>query len=302
MQSYTGKIKVVVKPLAYLHPKYILSLPERLVRALAASLGGLLYETTNLALPRWIRRTRLYQVLVYRSLRLAVEFVGDVEGVFPVEKMAVNELVMRKTVGNLIELASLAAMGWSPLWVLAAASDLTGGTRAYLNEFIHELIKSGLLKEGEQIESVDDLLEALELSSATAADLVDVPPMNVADLKGSWTAFRDNASLLPTGEELTQLFGAIQQIARQEGRSLGALSALIAAGALRAGIQLGSEHIFEYYQQALATINREGWGKYLLRITRPYFVTARDHFDPRRVTSTERLILGFLGRSDMIGK
>ena len=280
----------------------MLSLPERLARALAASLGGLLYETANLALPRWVRRSRLYQAMVYRTLRLTIEFVGNVEGIFPVEELAVNELVVRKTVGNVIELAGLAAVGWSPLWVLAAASDLTGGTRVFLNAFISELKKVGLLQESAEIQSVDDLLNTLEVSSGMAADMVDVPPVKIEQLKNSWLAFRNNAARLPSGDQLNRLYVAFQHIARQEGRSLGTLSSMIAAGALRAGIQLGSDHLFEYYQGALKTISTEGWGKYLLRISRPYIVTARDHFDPQRVTGTERAILGFLGRSDLIGK
>jgi len=280
----------------------MLSLPERLARALAASLGGLLYETANLALPRWVRRSRLYQAMVYRTLRLTIEFVGNVEGIFPVEELAVNELVVRKTVGNVIELAGLAAVGWSPLWVLAAASDLTGGTRVFLNAFISELKKVGLLQESAEIKSVDDLLNTLEVSSGMAADMVDVPPVKIEQLKNSWLAFRNNAARLPSGDQLNRLYVAFQHIARQEGRSLGTLSSMIAAGALRAGIQLGSDHLFEYYQGALKTISTEGWGKYLLRISRPYIVTARDHFDPQRATGTERAILGFLGRSDLIGK
>lgn len=288
--------------IAYLHPKYILSLPERLVRALAASLGGLVYETTNIALPGWVRRSRLYQALVYRLLRLTVELVGDVEGVFPTDEMEVNELVVRKAVGNIIELASFVAVGWSPLWVLAAASDLTGGTRVYLNAFVHELEKGGLLQGEAEIQSVDDLLNALEVSSGMAADMVDVPPIKIQELKGSWQALRKNAAHLPKGEQLTRMYTTFQQIALQEGRSVGALSSIIATGALRAGIQLGSDHIFDYYQQALVTIKIEGWGRFLLRVTQPYLITARDHFDPQRVTSTERAILAFLGKGDLIGK
>ena len=40
---------------------FLLSLPERLVRSLAALLGGTLHETLELALPRLVRRSRLYE-------------------------------------------------------------------------------------------------------------------------------------------------------------------------------------------------------------------------------------------------
>ncbi len=120
-----------VKPplLAYLNPAYLVSLPERLLRALAAAVGGLVFQISEVALPLWVRRTRLYQALVYRLLRLTIELLGDVKGVFPTEAIPAGDLAVRKAVGNVVELAGFLAFGWSPLWILAAASDLTGGTR-----------------------------------------------------------------------------------------------------------------------------------------------------------------------------
>ena len=40
-----------------------------------------------------------------------------------------RELLVRKTAGNVVELSSFLAVGWSPLWLLAGASDLVGGTK-----------------------------------------------------------------------------------------------------------------------------------------------------------------------------
>jgi hypothetical protein len=275
-------------PIIILHPRYLLSLPERLLRALAAILGGLLYEITRIVLPDWMKRTRLYQALVYRTLRLAVEMVGGVEEAFPPDSIEAGELAIRKTIGNVVELAGILSMGVSPLWVLAAASDLTGGTRAYLHEFITELKKDGLLTESAQFKTVDDVLQALESSSGMMADTVDIPPLRVQDLQTSWEVLRQNTGSLPSASRLADLFQLLQQTARQEGRSIGTLSSLIAAGALRAGYRLGSVHIFDYYQEALRSINNEGWGTYLRRAARPYFIVAKSHFDPKRITYTER--------------
>lgn len=297
-----GKIRKVFNFLAYLHPKYLISLPERFVRASAASVGGLLYETTEVALPRWFRRSRLYQAVVYRLLRLTIEMVGDVEGIFPAEEISVKELAARKAVGNVIELASFVAVGWSPLWILAAASDISGGTRVYLHAFQEELKKSGLLNENSSIHSVDDLLNTLETSSGMAADLVDIPPINIDGLKASLLALRNNTTRLPSGEQLTNLYNEMQHVAQNEGRSVGSLSSMIAAGALRAGIQMGSTHIFDYYQQALKSINSEGWGRFIFRIVKPYYITVRGHFDPYRVTNTEIAILKFFRREHQIGR
>jgi hypothetical protein len=278
------------KPFAYLRPQYLLSLPERLLRALAAGLGGLIFEFTELALPTWLRRSRLYQALIYRFLRLSVEWVGDVHGILPPDSMEIGDLASRKAVGNVIELISFVAVGWSPLWLLAAASDLTGGTRAYLNAFVSELQKEGVLQGGDNIRSVDDLLSALEVSTGMVADLVDVPPLRAKELRTSWRALKHNVVNLPDAEQLTRLYKYMQQVASQEDRSLGELSSLIAAGALRAGLQMGSMHVFAYYHHALDAIKAEGWGDYARRTARPYFHVGRSHFNPSRVTFTDRVL------------
>ena len=40
---------------------FLVSLPERLVRTVAAALGGVVHETAQLVLPRVVRRSRLYE-------------------------------------------------------------------------------------------------------------------------------------------------------------------------------------------------------------------------------------------------
>lgn len=275
---------------AILNLRYLLSLPERVLRAMAAGLGGLIFELGEVVLPRWLRRTRLYQALIYRLLRLSVELIGDVQGVMPPDEIGIGDLAARKAVGNVIELVSFLAVGWSPLWLLAAVSDLTGGTRAYLSVLVQELQKDGLLADDADIQSVAELLDRLERSSGMAADWVDVPPLNLKDLNTSWQVMKSNAGQLPNADQLRRLYRSMELVARQEGRTLGDLSALIAAGALRAGVRMGSKHVFAYYQSALQAIKSEGWGSYARRVARPYLFAGRSHFDPKRVTYTEKAL------------
>ena len=108
---------------------YLVSLPERTTRAGAALTGGLVYEASEVMLPFAVRRSKLYQAIVGRLLRITIELVGGVEGVYPAQQMPVRELLVRKTAGNAVELSSFVAVGWSPLWLLAGASDLIGGLR-----------------------------------------------------------------------------------------------------------------------------------------------------------------------------
>ena len=59
--------------------RFVVSLPERLVRALAAATGGTIHETAQLVLPRLVRSSRLYEATAKNLLRIAVELVGGVE-------------------------------------------------------------------------------------------------------------------------------------------------------------------------------------------------------------------------------
>ena len=132
----------------YLSQGYLASVPERTARAGAALTGGLVYETSEVLLPLAVRRSKLYQAIVGRLLRITIELVGGVEGVYPTEEMPVRELLVRKTAGNVVELSSFLAVGWSPVWLLAGASDLIGGTKVYLRTLVTELRDAGVLAAG----------------------------------------------------------------------------------------------------------------------------------------------------------
>jgi len=264
---------------------YAISLPERSIRAFAASAGGLVYEATEVLLPGWLRRSRFYQGLIADLLRIVIELVGDVSDVLPPRDIGVQELTMRKAASTGIGLAG----GWFPLWLFAVAADLTGGTRTYLHAMVSELKRGDVLHEDAEINSLDELLNTLEGTSGLMADALDEPPLNVDEMRTSWQDLRMKATELPDANRLASIYTDLQNVAIKEDRSLQSVSSLIATGALQAGVQLGHSHIFDYYQDALGTINTEGLPLYSRRVTRPYFAVARTHFDPERITITERL-------------
>jgi hypothetical protein len=269
---------------------YLFSLPERTVRALVAGLGGALYQVTLVILPGWLRRSRLYQATVERLLRIVVELVGAVGGTFPPEEMSIGELALRKAAGNAVELVTFAAVGWSPVWLLAAAADVLGGSQVYLRALVADLQSDGVLSTDAQIASVQELLVALEQTLGQAADTVDMPPLNVEDMRASWTALRDKAALLPDANGLAQLYKNLQAAARREGTSIYVTSSLIARGAVRTGLAMGNEHVFAYYRRALDDIAEEGLPAFVSRVSRPYGRAILRHFDPQVPSHTERLI------------
>lgn len=269
---------------------YALSLPERALRATAAGLGGLLYEATQVLLPGWLRRSRLYRAIVAGTLRIAIELVGGATGILPPDEVTARELAVRKAAGTGIEMAGLLFVGWSPLWLFAATADLTGGARTYLRALVSELQRDGFLAQDADITSAEELLDTLEGTSGLVAESLDVPPLNVDDMRASWRGLRQHATDLPDAGRLADLYGGLQRVTKQEGRTLRSVSSLLAAGAVRAGIQTGQVHIFDYYEEALRTIAREGLAVYARRVSKPYLAVARRHLDPRTITHTERLL------------
>src|ERR687890_460232 len=201
-----------------------------------------------------------------------------------------GELLARKTAGNVVEIGSFLAVGWSPVWLLAGASDLIGGSKAYLRVLVTELKEGGVLSAEEDVASFEELLTALEGTSGVLADTVDVPPLNVAGVRASCQELRRQAGDLPDAQGLEKIFSQLRLAARREDRSVMEISSVVALGAVRTGVKLGNVHVFDYYRGALRTIADEGLVSFLYRITTPYLTRARSHFDPGSSTLSERLL------------
>src|SRR5918999_4100529 len=164
--------------------RFLVSLPERLVRSLVAVVGGTVYETAQLVLPRLVRRSRLYEATAKNLLRVAIELVGGVEAAASAEpEVKPKELAVRKGAGNVVELGSILAFGFSPLWLLAGASDVLRGSRVYLDALVGELKAAGVVSDELEVSSLDELLGALERGTGRTARLIDIPPVELAELR-----------------------------------------------------------------------------------------------------------------------
>jgi hypothetical protein len=270
--------------------RFVISLPERVVRAAAAVLGGAVHETAQLALPRLVRRSRLYEATAKNLLRVAIELVGGVEGAATREDTPPRELAVRKGAGNVVELGSIAAFGFSPLWLLAAASDIARGSRTYLDALVLELKTADVIADDAEFGSVDDLLGALERGTGTAARLVDIPPLELAELRRSVAELRADAESLPTQEELASLFAALRRTADRERRPLLEVSAGVGLAFLTCTRKVGGEHVVAPYREDWRPLRREGFAAYSRRVARPYGDAAERHFDANRSTQTDRLV------------
>jgi aconitate hydratase len=195
---------------------------------------------------------------------------------------------MRKGAGNVVELGSIFAFGFSPLWVLAAAADVTRGTRVYLDALVDELKDAGVIAREAELGSVDELLAAFEGASGTTARLVDIPPLEVEGLRRSLRDLREDAGGLPSPQELAKVYSALVREADREERSVLEVSVGMGLAFFNAARHVGREHVLSPYSEDLKPVRDEGFGAYALRVGRPYGQAIARHFDPRRETLTER--------------
>jgi hypothetical protein len=272
-------------------PTSLLSLPERLVRSLAALFGGVIHESALILLPRFVRRSRLYEASAKNLLRLSIELVGGVEAPASAATElgpAPTELALRKGAGNVVELGSIAAFGFSPLWLLAAASDVAHGSRVYLASLVDELKAAGVLTPEAEFGSVDELLAAFEGGSGTAARLIDIPPVELAGLQASVEELRQHAAELPSPDELAALYQGLRAEASLEGRSLLEVSQGIGLAFLLSARSLSHDHLVVPYRQDWRPLRDEGFAAYAQRVSVPYRRALGGHFDFGRPTWTER--------------
>jgi hypothetical protein len=292
---------------------YVASLPERLLRSISALAGGAAHELGEAILPARVRRSRLYYALVDSVTRFLVEQVGQVEGAYPPEGVLPDDYLIRNAAGSVIGIAGLAAFHASPLWVFAALSDLAGAGREMIAEVARSLQQEGLLEPDTRFETMDQLLDGLERTSARLTDAVNTPPLDVPQLRSEWHKLRAEAAgipraLLPPARRIRAQWDDVKKEAAAQGRSALEVSSVMALNAvrtlpanarwlsnvLRSGGQRAGEllarGLLDHYRETLGEIHRTGYVRYWMRELRPYVEGAARQFSRDRVSWTERLL------------
>jgi hypothetical protein len=292
---------------------YLLSLPERVIRSALGLSAGLLREVGEVVLPQGVRRSALYKSLVDTTLRYVIEQVGGAKGVYPSEQPQPADFLARRGAGHAIELLGIVAFRVSPVWVLAALADLSGLGRRLIPEIAGALTAEGLLGETSGIESVDQLLDALEKTSSRLAQTMYVPPLNVAELRKEWQAIRSQARganplQLPSPAAIGTQWQQLKEESTRQGRSIFETSSLVALAALRAlpararwltvstGVGAGragkvlAADVLEGYSRTLAELRTVGYLAYARRQLSPYLRACVDQFSAQQRTLTQRLL------------
>jgi len=295
---------------------YSLSLPERVVRSTIGLAAGAAMETASLLIPQSFQSAKTYELVVKNSLGFLTRNVGGVESSESEaegDALAGDDFMARKAVGNFVDLAGMATLHVSPVWLLAIVSDVAYGSSNYVQELASELREQGLIDDTSTIHHVDDVLTAIQDSSGNAASLFDTPPLSVEQLRATLEKTResltevDYTGILPEAE-LRQYWNEMQEISVNNGVSLLGVSGALAINTLGkletaakgtfAGVRVAggllNRHVIGHYTESLQMIQDKGLFESLRETSGPYVTAVWNNFANDKPTWTEELVSGRL--------
>lgn len=293
---------------------YSLSLPERVVRSTVGLAAGAAMETASLLIPQSFQSAKTYELVVKNSLGFLAHNVGGVESEeeSPADDVTSgDDFMARKAVGNFVDLAGMATLHVSPVWLLAIVSDVAYGSSNYVQELASELREQGLIDDTSTIHHVDDVLNAIQDSSGNAASLFDTPPLSVEQLRATLEKTResltevDYSGILPEAE-LRRYWHEMQEISVNNGVSLLGVSGALAMNTLGkletaakgtfAGVRVAggllNQHVIGHYTDSLQTIQDKGLFESLRETSGPYVAAVWNNFGDDKPTWTEDLVSG----------
>ena len=198
--------------------------------------------------------------------------------------------------------------------MLAALADATGAGHALIEQIAESLKQEGLLERDSKFETLDQLLNGLEKTSAQLAETLNMPPVTLKGLRREWEKLRDvlpdvPAASLPSMVTLETIWTKLLAASAAEDQSVFSVCSTLAVGTLaelpasvlwlsraaqtaakRTGQLLG-ETLLDHYVLALNEISTDGFLAYWLKQFRPYLRAASLQFAPGHESTTERLLL-----------
>jgi hypothetical protein len=299
---------------------YLISLPERSVRSTGALAGGLARELSEVVLPSSFRKTKLYRSLVEVTLRFVAEQVGQAQRPSDSASGLPPDFALRRSAGNGIEMAGILLFRFSPVWVLAALSDLSSAGRVLVREISASLVEKGLLERGVDFATIDEILDGLEKTSGRLADNLNMPPFEVKTLRQEWQMLKREAEgialkQMPSKDELTSSWLKLKEEAIRQNCSVFELSSVMALSAVthlpakarwlsqcastaagKTGM-LFATTLLANYTTTLQDIRKAGYLHYWARQLRPYLAAAGKNFSPSQFSYTERFLRWCLTRA-----
>jgi hypothetical protein len=236
---------------------YLVTLPERTIRSLAAAAGGTMSLLTETLFPESLRGTTLYRTFLGGTQQFILEKIAQVRPETDASKPAEAadpqlwsepastrpdesrpagagdpQYLPKKIIGTALETAGLFAMHFSPLWVFAIAGDAAAGSGAFLARLVEQLKWNGVLPPEANISGLADLLAAIQDTARKSATAIDTPPLSreeltrlANDMTGAYgRMFGNAANLLP---RLETLRAQMEQIASRDNISMEKLGGIL---------------------------------------------------------------------------
>ena len=289
---------------------YTLSLPERLLRSLAGTIGGTTKLITDTLLPEPLRNTNTYTAIVGNAQRFLIEKVADVHGAYAETGAALPEdYVQRAVAGNIISTVGILSIHMSPLWVFAIVSDVAHGSKVYLDRLVTELKSAKVIPADSTVGGVDELLDTLNKAGKDTAQVFDTPPIHASQIRelrdrllsGYSNVFKNAADMLPRMDDLwskMEDLGSRDGVARQSIVGLMTLDLGQAAGKIiAAAYAIGSattdmlaETIFQSYGETLLRLQNKGVSASLEEASQPYLEAVTRMMSTDQQTWTERML------------
>ncbi len=285
-----------------------LSLPERVVRSAVGLTAGAVKEFAGFIVPSAFQTSKSYEIAITNSLNFLTETVGGVKRAEAKADEA-GETIARRAVGNFMDLAGLATFHVSPMWVLAVVSDVCYGTKTYVAEVAKELQAQGVIDDASTIHHVDDILDAIQRASGSAASTFDKPPLSVEELRTTIDETRqslaqaDVRKLIPQAE-LAGYWNEMQQAAAADNVSLLDVSAAITMNTLArvgtvsqgalTGVRVAggifNRNVLGHYRDSLNRLIEKGFYEMVRESYQPYVDAVWTNFSGERKSWTEQVL------------
>ena len=299
---------------------YLLSLPERTLKALSALVGGVSLFLADTLLPDALIGTDIYRILIGDTQRFLLERVAKIDReafrTIPAPEIP-SEFVQRKAAGTVLETAGLLTLHFSPLWVFAIAGDAIAGGNIFFERLTRHLKDYGVIEEDKQVSDLVDLLQSMQTASRVSAKLFDTPPLSRDDIvqvvgeltKAYGEVFSKYPGLLRRFESI---WGQMETLSESEDISLlelagmmtvslaswgkKGMATLLATG--KTGNELLGERVLSNYRETLSSIAEQGAKEYLREYMAPFVKAAVGHYLKARESWVESQIKGTRGKAD----
>lgn len=287
---------------------YLLSVPERTIKSVVSVGTGISSLLTNLLIPSVVKDSATYRVTFGMLQQFLIEKVAQVEDSEKNIQLK-DHYVIRKTVGSIIEGVGLISIRFSPVWMLAILSDVSGGSRIYIHRLIDDLKKSQLIDKNVNYDNIYDLLDGINRSSNIGVNAIDAPPISAEEFiefkESIITQLKNNnIASKKMFEDLEKVYKKMKDVSLKERMPLqklnGAMTLDLMKNTTKKGFDITkvtaktsldmiNEITIKSYMDSLDKVNRIGKRKYLIRHMTPFMKQFKNHYNKDRKTITEKI-------------